>query len=103
MPVELHAGVGRLAPTVEATSYFVVAEALANVVKHAHAAHATIDVARQNGYVMVDIVDDGCGGADPSGEGLTGLRDRVEVHDGRFSVDSRPGSGTRVSAVIPCV
>ena len=102
LPVALHACGERLPPAVEATSYFVAAEALANCVKHAHARNATINVARRNGRVVIDIVDDGCGGADPRGHGLNGLRDRVESQDGSLVVESSPGVGTLVRAEIPC-
>jgi len=102
LPVALHACGERLPPDVEATSYFVAAEALANCVKHAHARNATIEVARRNSCVVIDIVDDGRGGADPRGHGLNGLRDRVESQDGSLVVESSPGAGTRVRAEIPC-
>ena len=91
----------RLPATVEATAYFVASEALANVVKHAHATRATIEISRANGRVAIEITDDGVGGADADGAGLRGLRDRVEALDGAC-VDSAPGQGTRVTAAIPC-
>jgi len=72
------------------------------VVKHARADHATINVGRQNGCLMVEGSDDGVGGADTLGGGLRGLRDRVESLDGHLSVESPVGGGTRVSAAIPC-
>jgi signal transduction histidine kinase len=102
VPVELDVCGGRLPPLVEATVYFVASEALANVVKHAHATRATIDVTRANGHVAVAVTDDGVGGADPDGAGLHGLRDRVETIDGHLCVDSVPGHGTLVTAAIPC-
>ena len=102
LPVELHLCHGRLPPLVEATAYFVASEALANVVKHAHATRATIDISRTNGCVAIEVRDDGVGGADPAGAGLDGLRDRVEAVDGQLRVDSVPGHGTRVTAAIPC-
>ncbi len=92
----------RLPAAVEATAYFVAAEALANVVKYAHASFASIEVARSNGRVAVEVADDGDGGADAGGAGLRGLRDRVEALDGRLEVESPAGGGTRVSAAIPC-
>ena len=92
----------RLPAPLEATAYFVVAEALANFVKHARASHATIEVARTNGRVTVEVADDGDGGADTAGAGLRGLRDRVEALDGRLEVESSSSTGTRVSATIPC-
>ena len=90
------------ASAVEATAYFVAGEALANIVKHAHASRATIDVSRVNGRLAVEITDDGIGGADADGAGLHGLRDRVEALDGHLHVDSPLGRGTRVTAAIPC-
>jgi signal transduction histidine kinase len=100
--VELNVCRGRLPATVEATAYFVTAEALANVAKHAHASHARLEVARTNGRVAIAVTDDGIGGADATGAGLRGLRDRVEALDGRLEVESLPAGGTRVSAAIPC-
>ena len=102
VPVELTVCPERLPATVEATAYFVASEALANVVKHAHATKATIDISRANGCVAIEISDDGVGGADPDGTGLRGLRDRVETLDGHLAVDSDPGQGTHVTAAIPC-
>jgi signal transduction histidine kinase len=102
VPVELNASTERLPTSVEATAYFVAAEALANVVKHAHASRVTIDVTRANGTVAIHVTDDGVGGADAVGAGLRGLRDRVEALDGRLVIESPPGQGTRVSAAIPC-
>ena len=102
VPVELNVCAGRLPATVEATAYFVSAEALANIAKHAHASHVRLEVARTNGRVAIVVSDDGVGGADPTGAGLRGLRDRVEALDGRLEVESPPGGGTRVSAAIPC-
>jgi signal transduction histidine kinase len=92
----------RLPDAVEATAYFVAAEALANVVKHAHAGRASIEVARSNGRVAIEVADDGVGGADANGAGLRGLRDRVEALDGRLRVESPGDGGTRVQAAIPC-
>jgi signal transduction histidine kinase len=102
VPVEVSVCNERLPAAVEATAYFVAAEALANVVKHAHAAHASIAVARSNGRVAIEVADDGVGGADANGAGLRGLRDRVEALDGRLRVESPGDGGTRVQAAIPC-
>jgi signal transduction histidine kinase len=102
VPVELHVDDGRFPAAIEAAAYFVCAEALTNVAKYAHASHARIEVHRQTAGLVVEIVDDGNGGAHPArGSGLRGLRDRVEALSGQFSVESRPGSGTRVLAEIP--
>jgi signal transduction histidine kinase len=93
----------RLAPDLEATAYFVICEALANVVKHAEASTATISAARANSTLVVEIVDDGVGGADLGrGSGLRGLHDRVEARGGRLQVVSPPGKGTRIVGELPC-
>jgi signal transduction histidine kinase len=93
----------RLPPAVEAASYFVVAEALANMAKHAAATHATVEVRRVNGHARIVVRDDGSGGADPErGSGLRGLAYRVSALDGRLAVDSPEGEGTTVTAEIPC-
>jgi signal transduction histidine kinase len=95
---------GERAPAhVETAGYFVVSEALANVAKYAHATRATVDLARDNGDLRVEVADDGVGGASlDRGSGLTGLADRVGALGGRISVDSPPAGGTRLTAVIPC-
>ena len=88
---------------VESAAYFVVSEALTNVAKYAEASSAAVQVARENGHVLVEVTDDGVGGADPSaGTGLRGLADRLRALDGRLEVDSSPGRGTTVRARIPC-
>ena len=102
VPVELAVCAERLPAPVEATAYFVAAEALANVVKHAGRLPRVIHVTRTNGRLVIDITDDGNGGADADGAGLRGLRDRVEALDGHLAVESPPGGGTRVTAAIPC-
>jgi signal transduction histidine kinase len=104
VPVELEAMPGeRLPDRVESASYFVVAEALTNVAKYAQATRAIVHVSRSNGEVLVEVSDDGVGGADPAGgSGLRGLLDRVSALGGTFQVDSRPGEGTTVRAAIPC-
>jgi signal transduction histidine kinase len=93
----------RLPESVELAAYFVVSEALVNVAKHAQARSATVQASRRNATLVIDIVDDGVGGADPSrGSGLRGLGDRVAALDGRLVLDSPPGGGTRVHVEIPC-
>jgi signal transduction histidine kinase len=73
------------------------------VAKYSQASHAKVDVARENGRVVVAVADDGVGGADPAGgTGLRGLADRIGVLEGRLEVDSRPGAGTTITARIPC-
>jgi signal transduction histidine kinase len=104
LPVELRSTPGeRLPEAVELAAYFVVSEALTNVVKYAGATHATVDVASDNGRVVVEVADDGVGGADPTrGTGLRGLADRLAVLEGRLDIDSPAGRGTTVTARIPC-
>jgi signal transduction histidine kinase len=93
----------RLPEAVELAAYFVVAEALTNVAKYAEASHATVQVERENGRVVVEVSDDGVGGADPGrGTGLRGLADRLAVIEGRLQVESERGHGTTVTARIPC-
>jgi signal transduction histidine kinase len=93
----------RLAGPVEAAAYYVVAEAITNVAKYAHASHATVSVRRANGTATVTVADDGVGGADPGrGTGLRGLADRVAALDGHLDVESIAAQGTRISAEIPC-
>jgi signal transduction histidine kinase len=92
----------RLPEPIEAAAYFVVAEALTNVVKYAHATQATVAVQRMNGHAIVEVADDGIGGADPDrGSGLRGLADRVSALDGHMRLDSPAGAGTRLRAEIP--
>ena len=104
VPVSLVATPGeRLPPSVETAAYFVVAEALTNVAKYANASRAEVSVARENGRAVVEVRDDGVGGADPAaGSGLRGLADRVGALDGRLEVRSPAGGGTVVRAEIPC-
>jgi signal transduction histidine kinase len=104
LPVELQ-GVpsDRLPEAVELAAYYVVAEALTNVAKYAAASRATVNVERTNGRVVVEVADDGVGGADPEdGTGLRGLADRLAVIEGRLDIDSKPGRGTKITARIPC-
>jgi PAS domain S-box-containing protein len=103
LPVELALADANLPAPVEAAAYYVVSEALANVAKYAQASGVAVRVERANGRAVVEVADDGVGGADPGrGSGLRGLADRVEALDGRLSVESAPGSGTRIRAEIPC-
>ncbi|MDX6726376.1 MAG: hypothetical protein QOK49_1181 [Baekduia sp.] len=103
VPIEIDVDVGRLPPPVEATAYFVVAEALTNVAKHAHAHHAEVTARIEDSTVQVRIRDDGVGGAlaGGGGSGLIGLADRLAVLDGKLRVDSPADRGTLVAAVIP--
>jgi signal transduction histidine kinase len=104
VPVRLNVELqDRLPEPIEVAAYYLVSESLANIGKHARATSATIDVSRRNGEVVVEIVDDGIGGADTErGSGLRGLADRVEALDGRLRVWTPRGHGTRVRAEIPC-
>jgi signal transduction histidine kinase len=103
-PVEVALDVdldGRLPAATEAAAYFVTVEALTNVAKHSGAEHARVKIARRADTLRVEIADDGDGGADPQGAGLTGLRQRVEALDGRLAVQSGD-LGTTIRAELPC-
>jgi signal transduction histidine kinase len=104
VPVELELSTaGRLPNRVEAAAYYVVSEALANVAKYAQASAVAVSVTRNTDVAIVDVADDGVGGADPQlGSGLRGLTDRIEALEGTLVVISRPGEGTRIHAEIPC-
>jgi signal transduction histidine kinase len=92
----------QLAPPVEAAAYFVTAEALTNVAKHAHANGAWVNLRLERDRLCLEVRDDGVGGADTSsGGGLHGLRDRVDALDGQLEVSSPPGGGTAVCVEIP--
>jgi signal transduction histidine kinase len=92
-----------LPAAVETAIYFAVAEALTNVAKYAQASAATVTVARTGGRVVAEVADDGRGGADAArGSGLRGLADRVAALDGKLTLSSPPGAGTRVRVEIPC-
>jgi signal transduction histidine kinase len=93
---------GRLAPVVESAAYFVTAESLTNAIKHAPGAAARITIRRSGARLIVEVSDDGPGGADPRGNGLSGLRQRVEALDGTLDVHSPEGIGTTIRAVLPC-
>jgi signal transduction histidine kinase len=86
---------------IEASAYFIVAEALTNVVKHAHAARAQVRAAVQDGLLHVEVRDDGIGGADPGGHGLVGINDRVTALGGQLRIEDAPGGGTVVAATLP--
>ena len=103
VPVEIEAGpIERLSPTLEVTAYFTVSEALTNVAKYARASLATVRVAIEDGALVIEVGDDGVGGARAgAGSGLSGLADRVGACDGTLSVSSPPGAGTLVRAELP--
>jgi signal transduction histidine kinase len=104
VPVRLSVDLdGRLPERQEVAAYYVVAESLTNVAKYARASSAAVDVRQADGRLVVEVVDDGVGGADTrAGSGLRGLADRVEALGGRLRVWSPAGGGTRVEAEIPC-
>jgi signal transduction histidine kinase len=92
----------RFAPPIEATAYFVIAEALTNVARHAEATEAEVTVVERDGRLVITVRDDGRGGADPSaGSGLSGLSDRLAAAGGTLKVESVPGRGTTLTAELP--
>jgi signal transduction histidine kinase len=102
LPVELEALENRLPAPVEAAAYYVVSEALANVAKYAEARSVRVQIAQLNGNALVEVSDDGVGGADPMrGSGLRGLADRLSALNGTLEVESPPGKGTCIRAEIP--
>jgi signal transduction histidine kinase len=102
VPVDIDVAADRLPQTVEATAYFVVAEALTNAAKHANASRVRVTAEALEGALRVCVRDDGVGGADQAdGSGLVGLKDRVEALGGTMTVDSPPGSGTTLVARLP--
>jgi len=103
VPIRVEALEERLPPEMEGTAYFVASEALANVVKHSRATKASIRATREDGTLVVEVEDDGIGGAvSRNGSGLRGLADRVEAQGGTLRIESAPGSGTRIVGEIPC-
>jgi signal transduction histidine kinase len=103
VPVTVSADIGeRPSHVVETAAYFVVAEGLTNVAKHAPEATACVTLSRSDGRLVVEIADDGPGGANPRGAGLTGLRHRAEAIDGVLTVAGGPAGGTTIRAELPC-
>jgi signal transduction histidine kinase len=104
VPVTLDVDVNpRVAPDIEAVAYFFVAEALTNVARHSGAKQATVGARRDGGRLVVEVTDDGRGGADESaGSGIAGLRDRARALDGTFTLDSPAGGPTRLRLELPC-
>ncbi|HXS45281.1 MAG TPA: histidine kinase [Solirubrobacteraceae bacterium] len=103
MPVTVVATIDRRPPPVlETAAYFVVAEALTNVAKHGAGARARVAMALDDERLVVEVTDDGPGGADPGGGGLGGLRGRVAALDGTLTVTSPTGAGTTIRAELPC-
>jgi signal transduction histidine kinase len=102
LPITISGHEERYPEAIELAAYFVACEALANVAKYAQAKHVDVEIKRDNGRLVLRIVDDGVGGANPdSGSGLTGLEDRLAAIDGRLSVQSPPGAGTELTAELP--
>jgi signal transduction histidine kinase len=101
IPVQVDISVERTSPTVEATAYFIVAEALTNVAKHAHARCAMVGARLDGGTLRLEVRDDGVGGARADGTGLVGLSDRLAAHHGDLRVESPPDGGTVIAASIP--
>jgi signal transduction histidine kinase len=102
LPVDVRITTPRLAAATETTAYFVVAEALTNAVKHSRAREVRLDVHLDGGTLVIEVRDDGVGGADPArGTGLTGLADRVDAAGGAMAIVSPPGEGTTVRAALP--
>jgi signal transduction histidine kinase len=103
VPVEVDASRERFSKDVEAAAYFIGCEALTNAVKHARPTTIALTAARQNGNLVVCVSDDGIGGASPErGSGLHGLSDRVAALGGTLHIDSSPGTGTTLTAKLPC-
>jgi signal transduction histidine kinase len=100
VPVEVHSGDERYPAPVEAAAYFFIAEALTNVAKHAQATRASVRVGQHEGSLLIDVNDDGRGGANESGDGLRGLRDRIEALGGQMTLRSLPEDGTHLRATI---
>jgi signal transduction histidine kinase len=101
LPVDVDVPAGRFPAGIEASAYFIVAEALTNVVKHARARRAEVRVSVQDGTLRVEVRDDGIGGADPAGHGLVGIADRATALGGRLRIESPAGGGTLVVATLP--
>ena len=101
LPVQVELPAERLPADIEASAYFIVAEALTNVVKHARASSATVSATVQDGMLTLAVRDDGVGGASPAGHGLVGIGDRVDALGGRLRIESGARGGTVVTARIP--
>ncbi|MDA0158708.1 GAF domain-containing protein [Solirubrobacter ginsenosidimutans] len=101
LPIHVEVPRTRLPPEIESSAYFIVAEALTNVVKHAHAATAGVIATLSSGTLTVEVRDDGVGGADPDGYGLLGIADRAAALGGRMRIDSPAGAGTVLTVALP--
>jgi signal transduction histidine kinase len=93
----------RFPPNIEATAYFVIAEALTNAAKHAHGSRASVSIVARDDHLVIDVADDGVGGADLGGSGLRGLTDRVAAAGGSIAIESPPSTGTHLHLELPCV
>jgi signal transduction histidine kinase len=103
VPTRVDVSESRYPAEVESSAYYVACEALNNIVKHSGAMYGSISVKAHDGRLLLEIADNGAGGAVPNeGSGLQGMRDRVEALGGRLRVDSPAGRGTRIIAEIPC-
>ena len=103
VPVEIHLTSARFRPSVEAAAYFLVAEALANAIRHANPKSVVVEASSTGGWLTVEVTDDGNGDADPrGGTGLQGLKDRVEALGGDLQIISPVGGGTILKATLPC-
>ncbi|MFJ7250707.1 sensor histidine kinase [Kitasatospora sp. NPDC098652] len=103
VPVTIHGDLThRPTPAVETAAYFAVREALTNAAKHARATRIDVTIHQETGTVRVSVHDDGHGGADPAGAGLTGLARRISALDGHLTVHSPPGGPTHLTAELPC-
>ncbi len=101
LPVEVDIPADRFPTEIEASAYFIVAEALTNVVKHSHARHAEVRASVEDRVLQVEVRDDGIGGVDPGGHGLVGIGDRVTALGGQLKLESPADGGTLVSATLP--
>jgi signal transduction histidine kinase len=101
LPVGVDVPAQRVPPEIEASAYFIVAEALTNVVKHSHAQSAVVKASVEDELLHVEVRDDGIGGADPGGHGMVGIGDRATALGGWLSVESPAGGGTLVAATLP--
>jgi signal transduction histidine kinase len=101
--VEVEDAPDRFPTELEAAAYFIACEGLTNAVKHAAARRVVLGYARQHDQLVLTVADDGIGGADASlGTGVLGLIDRARAHGGSLTIDSSPGTGTRLTATLPC-
>ena len=101
LPVDVEVPAERFPAEIEASAYFIVVEALTNVVKHARATRAEVTATVADGMLSVTVRDDGTGGADPYGHGLVGMHDRAAALGGRLEIDSPVGAGTLLSVTLP--